>query len=63
MPEFSGYMHFPVLFSCRVATGAWHYTAEAMWHHEGHGSPRWMDKSMFNDNTRAEHTLIVTFFH
>jgi hypothetical protein len=41
----------------------WYYTAEAMWHHEGHGSPRWMDKSMFNDNTRAEHALMVTFFH
>jgi hypothetical protein len=59
--EFSDCTYFAMLFSCGVATGLW--TAEAMWHYEGYATPRWMDKSMFNDNTRAEHSLMVTFFH
>lgn len=62
-PEFSDATFFAMLFSCGVATGLWFYTAEAMWHYEGYGSPRWMDTNMFNDNTRAEHALMVTYFH
>jgi len=62
-PEFSDYAYFAMLFSAGVATGLWYFTAEAMWHYEGYGTPRWMDKQMFNDNTRAEHALMVTFFH
>jgi len=62
-PEFSDATYFAMLFSCGVATGLWYFTAEAMWHYEGYNTPRWMDKEMFNDNTRAEHALMVTFFH
>ncbi len=63
MIEFSDCTYFAMLFSCGVATGLWYFTAEAMWHYEGYATPRWMDKEMFNDNTRAEHSLMVTFFH
>jgi choline-glycine betaine transporter len=62
-PEFSDLSYFAMLFSCGVATGLWYYTAEGMWHYEGYGTPRWMSREMFNDNTRAEHALMVTFFH
>jgi choline-glycine betaine transporter len=62
-PEFSDISYFAMLFSCGVATGLWYYTAEGMWHYEGYGTPRWMSREMFNDNTRAEHSLMVTFFH
>merc|ERR1719382_2082247 len=62
-PEFSNPAYFAMLFSCGVATGLWYYTAEGMWHYEGYNNPRWMDKQMFNDNTRAEHALMVTAFH
>jgi len=62
-PEFSDAAYFAMLFSCGVATGLWYFTAEAMWHYEGSGTPRWMDTKMFNNNTRAEHAMMVTFFH
>mmetsp|Transcript_117995 Transcript_117995/g.378262 ORF Transcript_117995/g.378262 Transcript_117995/m.378262 type:complete len:377 (+) Transcript_117995:1-1131(+) len=62
-PEFSDVTYFAMLFSCGVATGLWYYTAEAMWHYEGYNHPHWMDTEMFNDNTRAEHAMMVTFFH
>merc|ERR1712178_173907 len=62
-PEFSDLSYFAMLFSCGVATGLWYYTAEGMWHYEGYGTPRWISREMFNDNTRAEHALMVTFFH
>jgi len=62
-PEFSDAAYFAMLFSCGVATGLWYFTAEAMWHYEGSGNPRWTDTQMWNDNTRAEHALMVTFFH
>merc|ERR1719162_190544 len=62
-PQFSDATYFAMLFSCGVATGLWYFTAEGMWHYEGYGTPRWMDKEMFNDNTRAEHSMMVTFFH
>lgn len=62
-PEFSDMTWFAMIFSCGVATGMWYYTAEAMWHYEGYGTPRWMDMQMFNMNTRAEHALMITFFH
>jgi choline-glycine betaine transporter len=62
-PEFSDATYFAMLFSCGVATGLWYFTAEGMWHYEGSNAPRWMDSSMFNANTRAEHALMVTFFH
>lgn len=68
-PEFSDVTWFAMLFSCGVATGLWFYTAEAMWHYEGYGKPRWMemdaDKSstMWNMNTRADHAMAVTYFH
>mmetsp|Transcript_66932 Transcript_66932/g.145453 ORF Transcript_66932/g.145453 Transcript_66932/m.145453 type:complete len:757 (+) Transcript_66932:80-2350(+) len=62
-PEFSDITYFAMLFSCGVATGLWYYTAEAMWHYEGYGTPRWTDQYMWNDNTRAEHALMVTWFH
>jgi len=62
-PEFSDATYFAMLFSCGVATGLWYFTAEAMWHYEGYNTPRWMDTMMFNDNTRAEHAMMVTFFH
>lgn len=62
-PEFSNAAYFAMLFSCGVATGLWYFSAEAMWHYEGYGTPRWMDTQMFNMNTRAEHAVMVTFFH
>lgn len=62
-PEFSNAAYFAMLFSCGVATGLWYFSAEAMWHYEGYGKPRWMDEQMFNDNTRAEHAVMVVFFH
>jgi choline-glycine betaine transporter len=62
-PEFSDMTWFAMIFSCGVATGMWYYTAEGMWHYEGYGNPRWMDMQMFNMNTRAEHALMVTYFH
>jgi choline-glycine betaine transporter len=62
-PEFSDLTWFAMIFSCGVATGMWYYTAEGMWHYEGYGSPRWMDMQMFNMNTRAEHALMITYFH
>jgi len=62
-PEFSDLTYFAMLFSCGVATGLWYYSAEAMWHYEGYGTPRWTDQYMFNDNTRAEHAMMVTWFH
>ena len=62
-PEFSDATFFAMVFSCGMATGLWFYTAEAMWHYEGMSSPRWMDEQMVNQNTRAEHALMVTFFH
>mmetsp|Transcript_119171 Transcript_119171/g.299677 ORF Transcript_119171/g.299677 Transcript_119171/m.299677 type:complete len:777 (+) Transcript_119171:95-2425(+) len=62
-PEFSDGAYFAMLFSCGVATGLWYFSAEAMWHYEGYGTPRWMDEKMFNMNTRAEHAVMVTFFH
>lgn len=62
-PEFSDLAYFAMLFSCGVATGLWYFTAEPMWHYEGYGGPRWTDREMWNDNTRAEHALMVTFFH
>merc|ERR1719436_1227553 len=61
--EFGDVSYFAMLFSCGVATGLWFYTAEANWHYEGYNTPRWMDRQMFNDNTRAEHAMMVTFFH
>merc|ERR1719160_1935778 len=62
-PEFSDATYFAMLFSCGVATGLWYFTAEGMWHYEGYGSPTWTDKYMWNQNTRAEHALMVTYFH
>jgi choline-glycine betaine transporter len=63
VPEFSDGAYFAMLFSCGLATGLWFYTAEAMWHYEGYGTPRWMDTQMFNLNTRAEHAMVITYFH
>merc|ERR1719162_2817551 len=62
-PQFSDITWFAMLFSCGVATGLWYFTAEGMWHYEGYGTPRWMDKEMFNDNTKAEHALMICLFH
>lgn len=62
-PEFSNGAYFAMLFSCGVATGLWYFSAEAMWHYEGYNTPRWMDTQMWNMNTRAEHAVMVTFFH
>jgi len=62
-PEFDDVSYFAMLFSCGVATGLWYYTAEAMWHYEGYGGPRWTSRAMYNDNTKAEYAMMVTFFH
>lgn len=61
-PEFSDLTYFAMLFSAGVATGLWYFTAEGMWHYEN-GSARWSDPMMWNDNNRAEHALMVTWFH
>mmetsp|Transcript_66929 Transcript_66929/g.145428 ORF Transcript_66929/g.145428 Transcript_66929/m.145428 type:complete len:762 (+) Transcript_66929:95-2380(+) len=62
-PEFSDLTYFAMLFSCGIATGLWYYSAESMWHYEGYGTPRWTDKYMWNDNTRAEQAIMQTWFH
>mmetsp|Transcript_76481 Transcript_76481/g.167041 ORF Transcript_76481/g.167041 Transcript_76481/m.167041 type:complete len:473 (-) Transcript_76481:1029-2447(-) len=62
-PEFSDLTYFAMLFSCGIATGLWYYSAEAMWHYEGYGTPRWTDHKIWNDNTRAEHAVMMTWFH
>lgn len=62
-PEFNDVTYFAMIFACGMATGLWFFTAEAMWHYEGYDNPRWMDEQMMNQNTRAEHSLVVTFFH
>lgn len=62
-PEFSNGAYFAMLFSCGVATGLWYFSAEAMWHYELYDGPRWGDTQMWNMNTRAEHAVMVTFFH
>ena len=51
-----------MLFSCGVATGLFYYSvAEPMWHYRGWGGARWMD--YMNDNDKAIHALMVTWFH
>jgi choline/carnitine/betaine transport len=60
-PEFSLASWFAMLFSCGVATGLWYYcTAEPMWHYNGWGGSRF---AALDDNTRATHSLMVTWFH
>lgn len=61
-PEFSDLTWFAMLFSCGVATGLWYFTAEGMWHYMG-TTNRISDTQMYNDNTKAELAMTITFFH
>ncbi|KAK7248985.1 betaine/carnitine/choline family transporter [Aureococcus anophagefferens] len=66
-PEFSRVQWFAMLYCCGVAVGLFYYgVAEPMWHFHGGGrrwgGARWMDADM-NDNEKANHALMVTYFH
>ena len=62
-PEFSRVQWFAMLYCCGVAVGLFYYgVAEPMWHFHGWGGARWMDADM-NDNEKANHALMVTYFH
>jgi len=58
-PEFSRLSWFAMLFAAGVGVGLFYYgVAEPMWHYNGQG--RWNE---LNDNDRAQHALMVTYFH
>ncbi|KAJ8600303.1 hypothetical protein CTAYLR_000720 [Chrysophaeum taylorii] len=60
-PEFSRGSWFAMLFAAGVGVGLFYYgVAEPMWHYNGYGGTRWNE---MNDNDRAQHSLMVTFFH
>lgn len=61
-PAYSYATWFAMLFSCGVATGLFYYSvAEPMWHYRGWGGARWDD--YMNDNDKAIHALMVTWYH
>lgn len=61
-PEFSRLQWFSMLFCCGVAVGLWFFgVAEPLWHFHGWGDPRWTDDA-WNQNERANHALMVTYF-
>ena len=52
-----------MMYTCGVAVGLFYFgVAEPMWHFHGWGGARWMDPDM-NDNEKATHALMVTYFH
>ena len=62
-PEFSKLQWFGMMYTCGVAVGLFYFgVAEPMWHFHGWGGARWMDPDM-NDNEKATHALMVTYFH
>jgi choline-glycine betaine transporter len=63
-PEFSDVQWFAMLFCCGVAVGLWYFgVSEPMWHFHGWGGARWMDDNNWNDNNKANHALMMTYFH
>ena len=52
-----------MMYTCGVAVGLFYYgVAEPMWHFHGWGGARWMDPDM-NDNEKANHALMMTYYH
>mmetsp|Transcript_5701 Transcript_5701/g.8111 ORF Transcript_5701/g.8111 Transcript_5701/m.8111 type:complete len:765 (-) Transcript_5701:618-2912(-) len=60
-PEFSRLSWFAMLFAAGVGVGLFYYgVTEPIWHYTSPAG-RWYDS--LNDNDRAQHALMVTFFH
>mmetsp|Transcript_18183 Transcript_18183/g.55731 ORF Transcript_18183/g.55731 Transcript_18183/m.55731 type:complete len:789 (-) Transcript_18183:529-2895(-) len=59
-PEFSNLSWFSMLFAAGVGVGLFYYgISEPIFHYTSSGT-RW---AHFNDNDRAQHALMVTYFH
>lgn len=59
-PEFSSISWFAMLFAAGVGVGLFYYGVGEPVSHYGPKGKRWED---FNDNDRAQHALMVTFYH
>mmetsp|Transcript_4035 Transcript_4035/g.13163 ORF Transcript_4035/g.13163 Transcript_4035/m.13163 type:complete len:763 (-) Transcript_4035:1296-3584(-) len=59
-PEFSNLSWFAMLFAAGVGVGLFYYGISEPIFHYTSGGTRW---AHFNDNDRAQHALMVTYFH